>query len=84
MHVTVACTWIVHLPFPPTFSTTTAARCCLCCLYRLPQQQELSACHHPHIVELKDVFLTPTHLAAVLEYVEGEDLQTFLSNTGGR
>lgn len=46
--------------------------------------QELSACHHPHIVELKEVFLTPTHLAAVSEYVEGEDLQTFLGNTGGR
>jgi serine/threonine-protein kinase SRK2 len=46
--------------------------------------QELSACHHPHIVELRDVFLTPLHLAAVHEYVEGEDLQTFLSNTGGR
>lgn len=46
--------------------------------------QELSACHHPHIVELRDVFLTPTHLAAVAEYVEGEDLQTFLNNTGGR
>lgn len=46
--------------------------------------QELSACHHPHIVELRDVFLTPTHLAAVAEYVEGEDLQTFLANTGGR
>lgn len=46
--------------------------------------QELSACHHPHIVELRDVFLTPHHLAAVMEYVEGEDLQTFLTNTGGR
>eukprot|EP00882_Tetradesmus_deserticola_P004252 GHRQ01004492.1.p1 GENE.GHRQ01004492.1~~GHRQ01004492.1.p1 ORF type:complete len:276 (+),score=89.28 GHRQ01004492.1:313-1140(+) len=46
--------------------------------------QELSACRHPHIVELRDVFLTPLHLAAVTEYVDGEDLQLFLANTGGR
>lgn len=39
---------------------------------------------HPHIVELRDVFLTPLHLAAVTEHVDGEDLQTFLANTGGR
>jgi hypothetical protein len=41
-------------------------------------------CRHPHIVELRDVFLTPLHLAAVSEYVDGEDLQMFLANTGGR
>ncbi|WIA34830.1 hypothetical protein OEZ86_013128 [Tetradesmus obliquus] len=46
--------------------------------------QELSACRHPHIVELRDVFLTPLHLAAVCEFVDGEDLQLFLANTGGR
>lgn len=46
--------------------------------------QELSACHHPHIVELKEVFLTPVYLAAVMEHVEGQDLQEFLSVTGGR
>jgi serine/threonine protein kinase len=46
--------------------------------------QELSACGHPHITELRDAFLTPSHLAAVREHVEGEDLQAFLANTGGR
>lgn len=46
--------------------------------------QELSACRHPHIVALKEVFLTPMHLAAVMEHVEGENLQAFLNNTGGR
>lgn len=46
--------------------------------------QELSAARHPHIVELRAVFLTPLHLAAVMEYVDGEDLQAFLGNTGGR
>jgi hypothetical protein len=41
-------------------------------------------CRHPHIVELREMFLTPLHLAAVSEYVDGEDLQMFLANTGGR
>jgi hypothetical protein len=30
------------------------------------------------------VFITPLYLAAVMEHVDGEDLQTFLTNTGGR
>eukprot|EP00878_Enallax_costatus_P009364 GHUV01009786.1.p1 GENE.GHUV01009786.1~~GHUV01009786.1.p1 ORF type:complete len:276 (+),score=76.04 GHUV01009786.1:568-1395(+) len=46
--------------------------------------QELSACRHPHIVELREVFLTPLHLAAVMEHVEGQNLQDFLAVQGGR
>lgn len=46
--------------------------------------QELSACRHPHIVELKEVFLTPIHLAAVMEHVDGLNLQDFLTAQGGR
>lgn len=34
--------------------------------------------------ETKQVFLTPSHLCVVMEYVEGENLQQFLANTGGR
>jgi serine/threonine protein kinase len=37
----------------------------------------------PHPVPAQ-VFLTPTHLCVVMEYVEGENLQQFLANTGGR
>jgi len=46
--------------------------------------QELTCSRHPHIVEFKEVFLTPSHLGVVMEAVEGEDLQSFLVNTGGR
>jgi hypothetical protein len=44
----------------------------------------LAAARHPHIVDWRGAFLTPTHLGLVTEYVDGEDLQVFLSNTGGR
>jgi len=50
----------------------------------LLNHQELSASRHPHIVEFREVFLTPSHLCVVMEYVEGENLQQFLANTGGR
>ena len=42
----------------------------------LPSQtQELSLSPHPHIMELKGAFLTPLHIAFVLEYVEGETIE---------
>ncbi|KAI8477398.1 MAG: kinase-like domain-containing protein, partial [Monoraphidium minutum] len=50
----------------------------------LLNHQELSASAHPHIVEFREVFLTPSHLCVVMEYVEGENLHQFLTNTGGR
>ncbi|KIY95352.1 hypothetical protein MNEG_12611 [Monoraphidium neglectum] len=50
----------------------------------LLNHQELSRTRHPHIVEFREVFLTSSHLAVVMEYVEGENLQQFLANTGGR
>ncbi|GBF97768.1 sulfur stress regulator [Raphidocelis subcapitata] len=50
----------------------------------LLNHQDLSASRHPHIVEFREVFLTPSHLCVVMEYVEGENLQQFLANTGGR
>lgn len=30
---------------------------------------------HPHIVELREIFLTQQHLAIVTEYVDGETLE---------
>ena len=66
------CVCIRHPPLPAGWDEGATKYL----LRELLIHQELSACHHPHIVELKDVFLTPTHLAAVLEYVEGENLQT--------
>ncbi|KAI8473311.1 MAG: serine carboxypeptidase S28-domain-containing protein [Monoraphidium minutum] len=50
----------------------------------LLNHQELSRSRHPHIVEFREVFLTPSHLGVVMEYVDGENLQQFLANTGGR
>ena len=38
---------------------------------------------HPHIVEFKEAFLLPRHLAIVMEYVEGETLELFLERVGG-
>lgn len=46
--------------------------------------QELTLSRHPHIVEFREVILTPLYLGVVMEYVDGEDLQQFLANTGGR
>ena len=45
---------------------------------------ELSISFHPHIVEFREAFLLPKHLAIVLEYVEGETLELFLERVGGR
>eukprot|EP00798_Chlamydomonas_sp_ICE-L_P016247 gene16247-22422_t len=46
--------------------------------------QELSLSNHPHVVELKEVFLTQYYLAQAVEYVEGETLQGFLEKVGGK
>lgn len=40
--------------------------------------QQLSLCQHPHIVEFHEVFLTPSYLAVVMEYVNGTNLQHYL------
>lgn len=45
---------------------------------------DVSCAMHPHIVECKDSFLLPTHLAIVMEYVEGETLESFIERVGGR
>ncbi|KAG2496746.1 hypothetical protein HYH03_005155 [Edaphochlamys debaryana] len=52
-------------------------------LRELLNHHELTLCKHPHIVSLQDVFLTPRHLAIVLEYVDGENLQVFMEKAGG-
>lgn len=45
---------------------------------------ELSVCGHPHVVEFKEAFLMRDHLAIVMEYVEGETVETFLERVGGK
>lgn len=45
---------------------------------------ELSVCSHPHIVEFKEAFLLRDYLAIVMEYVEGETVETFLERVGGK
>ncbi|WJX55115.1 non-specific serine/threonine protein kinase [Trifolium repens] len=37
---------------------------------------------HPHIIKFKEVFVTPTHLAIVLEYASGGELFTRLCTAG--
>ncbi|GIL58543.1 hypothetical protein Vafri_13489 [Volvox africanus] len=46
--------------------------------------QQLSLCKHPHIVEFHEVFLTPSYLAVVMEYVNGTNLQHYLEGAGGK
>ncbi|EFJ51207.1 hypothetical protein VOLCADRAFT_79817 [Volvox carteri f. nagariensis] len=46
--------------------------------------QQLSLCKHPHIVEFHEVFLTPSYLAVVMEYVNGTNLQHYLEAAGGK
>jgi serine/threonine-protein kinase SRK2 len=53
-------------------------------LRELLNHQELSATQHPHIVEFKEVFNTTTYLAIAMEYVEGDNLQTFLESMNGK
>lgn len=46
---------------------------------------EVLACwklSHPNIVALKRIFLSPTHLGIVMEYVEGPQLFTVMQQPG--
>ncbi|KAG2442023.1 hypothetical protein HYH02_009815 [Chlamydomonas schloesseri] len=52
-------------------------------LRELLNHYELTLAKHPHIVSLLDVFLTPRHLAIVMEYVDGENLQAGRSGVLG-
>ncbi|KAG2440772.1 hypothetical protein HXX76_003628 [Chlamydomonas incerta] len=52
-------------------------------LRELLNHYELTLAKHPHIVSLLDVFLTPRHMAIVMEYVDGENLQVFTEKAGG-
>jgi serine/threonine-protein kinase SRK2 len=38
---------------------------------------------HPHVIQFKEVFLTPTHLAIAMEYAPGGDLFSYVSARGG-
>ena len=38
---------------------------------------------HPHVIQFKEVFLTPTHLAIAMEYAPGGDLFSYVSQRGG-
>lgn len=44
-------------------------------------------CHkqmlHPHVVQFKDVFLTANHVAIVMEYASGGDLETYVHEKKG-
>ena len=42
----------------------------------------LQACADPHVVRFKNLFLTNSHLAVVLEYVEGGDLFQYCAENG--
>ncbi|KAK9789929.1 hypothetical protein WJX73_007909 [Symbiochloris irregularis] len=44
-------------------------------------RSHISFCH-PHVVRFKNLFLTETHLAVVLEYVDGGDLFGYCSGKG--
>eukprot|EP01025_Chloroclados_australasicus_P032828 TRINITY_DN3335_c0_g1_i4.p1 TRINITY_DN3335_c0_g1~~TRINITY_DN3335_c0_g1_i4.p1 ORF type:complete len:448 (-),score=30.12 TRINITY_DN3335_c0_g1_i4:2787-4130(-) len=37
---------------------------------------------HPHVVQMKDVFLTRSHLCIVMEYVAGTDLHKYIRQQG--
>lgn len=45
---------------------------------------QLSLCQYPHIVQLHEVFVTPRYLGVVMEYVDGQDMQTYLMKQGGK
>lgn len=38
-----------------------------------------SSISHPHVVRFRSLFLTPTHLAIVMEYVPGGDLYHYVA-----
>lgn len=39
--------------------------------------------NHPHIIQLIEVFLTPTHLAIVMEYAPGGDMYNYVLQQRG-
>jgi serine/threonine protein kinase len=44
-------------------------------------------CHsnfcHPHIIQFKEIFLTPTHLAIAMEYAPGGDMFQYVKKSSG-
>lgn len=40
--------------------------------------------NHPHVVQFKEVFLTPHHLAIAMEFAAGGDLFEYLKSRGGK
>lgn len=44
-------------------------------------------CHsnfcHPHVIQFKEIFLTPTHLAIAMEYAPGGDMFQFVKKSSG-
>ena len=44
-------------------------------------------CHsnfcHPHVIQFKETFLTPTHLAIAMEYAPGGDMFQFVKRSSG-
>lgn len=44
-------------------------------------------CHsnfcHPHVIQFKEIFLTPTHLAIAMEYAPGGDMFQFVKRSSG-
>lgn len=42
-----------------------------------------SRLHHPHIIKMREVFLTAQHLAIVLEYADQGDMCAHNSGDGG-
>ena len=44
-------------------------------------------CHsnfcHPHVIQFKEIFLTPTHLAIAMEYAPGGDMFQYVKRSSG-
>ena len=52
-------------------------------LYRELVNQRLCAAH-PHIIHLREAFLTPHHLGIAMEYADGGDLLDFIDTFAAR
>ena len=43
----------------------------------------LSIFCHPHVIQFKEIFLTPNHLAIAMEYAPGGDMFQYVKRSSG-